>query len=315
MSFYPFDRFRNYEQRNWRETLRGLFYDGSALTRLLLINIAVFLVEWMVECVLSLSGFLFQIPTLKEDGVEWIFNFFACPASFETLLYRPWTLVTSLFLHTNFSHIFFNMLMLLVMGRIFSSYLSDKKLWVTYFLGGISGNLLYMLSYNFFPVFQSVVDNSMALGASGSIMAIMAAITVYRPQHRVSLIFIGSVSMKMLMLVFVIIDILSIDGSNSGGHIAHLGGVLYGVVAALWFLYEGKFRIKWGKSSGEKRKKYATASNFEYNKRPETDEEYNMRKKQQEEYLDFILDKISKNGYPSLTEEEKDFLFHYNKRD
>lgn len=309
---YSQNPFQGYRQRNWKYYLQNFLHQDSAINKLIIINIAVFLIEWIIEIFLNLSGFLFARPTLKAEGVDWILNLLACPASFDTLIRRPWTLITSLFLHVNFGHIFFNMLMLLMTGRIFRSYLSDKQLWITYFLGGICGNLLYMLSYNIFPVFSPVMDQSVALGASGSIMAIMAAITAYRPNHTISLLFIGEVKLKWITLIFVIIDLLSIDGDNPGGHIAHLGGVIYGFISVLFYMK----KIQWGfrKKNTQRKKKYATASNFEYDKRPETDEQYNARKADHQAKIDAILDKISKNGYDSLSKEEKDFLFFASKK-
>lgn len=309
---YQYNPFQSNTQRNWKYYLQNFIQNKSAINKLILINIAVFLVEWIVEIILNLSGFLFSLPNLKENGVEWIIHYFGCPASFETLLFRPWALITSLFLHIDFFHILFNMLMLSVMGKIFCSYLSEKHLWITYIVGGIFGNLFYMVSYNLFPAFQGVISASYAIGASGAIMAIMAAITAQQPNHTLSLLFIGNVKLKWLTCFFIIIDIINIDNGNPGGHLAHLGGVIYGFLSMI-FLKKGT-QFKFRKRKRERKQKYATASNFEYNKRPESDEQYNARKVEEKAKIDAILDKISKNGYDSLTKEEKDFLFFSSKK-
>lgn len=99
---YQYNPFQSNTQHNWKYYLQNFIQSKSAINKLILINIAIFLVEWFVEIILNLSGFLFSLPNLKESGVEWIVHYFGCPASFETLLFSPWALVTSLFLHIDF---------------------------------------------------------------------------------------------------------------------------------------------------------------------------------------------------------------------
>ena len=140
----------------------------------------------------------------------------------------------------------------------------------------------------------------------------MAAITAQQPNHTLSLLFIGNVKLKWLTCFFIIIDIINIDNGNPGGHLAHLGGVIYGFLSMIFFKKETQFKFR--KKKRERKQKYATASNFEYNKRPESDEQYNARKVEEKAKIDAILDKISKNGYDSLTKEEKDFLFFSSKK-
>ena len=115
------------------------------------------------------------------------------------------------------------------------------------------------------------------------------------------------------MIAFVIIDFISIPQGNAGGHIAHLGGVLYGVLSQFFYRnYSQKNRFRKNINDSKKKKKYA--SSYEYAQRPMTDEEFNVRKVKEQKKIDEILDKISKNGYNALTKEEKDFLFNYSKK-
>jgi membrane associated rhomboid family serine protease len=211
-------------------------------------------------------------------------------------------------MHANFWHLFMNMLMLYITGQIFLQYLDRKKLIRTYFLGGIAGNILYMLAYQSFPVFAENLPVSYAVGASGSIMAIMAAITFYRPQHELNLILIGRVKLFWIMIVFIVLDIINIPNGNAGGHIAHLGGVFYGFASQ--YFYRSYTTHKRPKKA--KKQKFATS--YDYSQRPVSDEEYNAQKLKEQQHIDTILDKISKNGYDALSKEEKDFLFHYSKK-
>ncbi|MDL2326846.1 rhomboid family intramembrane serine protease [Bacteroidales bacterium OttesenSCG-928-A14] len=286
------------------------------LNRLIVINIAVYLAIWILAVLIDVFGFLMQNDSIQEVFGKMMLSL-ECPASFQQLLRQPWAIVTSLFMHAGIWHLFVNMLMLYVMGRIFTQFLDDKKLLLTYFLGGIAGNLLYMLAYNAFPVFAADIAQSYAVGASGSIMAIMASITMYRPNYEMNLWIIGRVKLYWIMIFFVILDVLSIQSiqdGNAGGHIAHLGGVLYGCLSQYAYRSKSSTRKKVDFKAKKKKEKYASSAPHDAHWRPMTDEEYNTQKVQEQQKIDQILDKISKNGYDALSKEEKDFLFNYSKK-
>lgn len=304
----PFQR----EPLSFKDFLKHYFKWSSRLTQLIAINIGVFVVILLLKAIFGLIGFLFEIPGLSGFVSQHIVHFFSCPASFSALLFRPWGIFTSLFMHESFWHIFFNMLMLYVIGSQFRLFLNNKQLLITYICGGIFGNLVYMVAYNLFPVFQPVVDSSVAIGASGSIMAIMALISIYRPNHRIRLILLGDVKLIWITLFFVLVDFLSIPKGNAGGHIAHLGGVIYGFFIAPAY-YKKAHLFRKPKRKKKQRMKYATSRNYQPHSRPETDEEFNQRRAENEKKIDIILDKISKHGYDALSKEEKEFLFRQKK--
>jgi hypothetical protein len=221
-----------------------------------------------------------------------------------------------MFLQEDFFHIFFNMIVLYFGGRIFLEYLNERKLLSTYILGGLSGELFYILAFNVFPVFSESVYYSVALGASASVLAILVAAATYVPDYSVVLVLFGKVKLKYLALVVVLIDLLSISRGNAGGHIAHLGGAFWGFIY-IWYFKKGT-DMTLNLSSMNFRKffkyftkpkdttKYDTTAN---EGRPLTDEEYNYRRNNHQEKIDHILDKISKSGYSSLTKDEKELLF------
>lgn len=281
--------------------LKHNFTSGNILTRLIIVNTAVFLIINLFYVL----GFLMQISSI--DPVTWL----AVPASPSFLITKPWTIITYMFTHEQFFHILFNMLTLYFAGLLFSEYLGSGRVLAVYFGGGIAGAILYILSYNIFPVFAPGLHLSVALGASASVMAILVAITTYIPDFTVNLLLFGPVRLKYITIIYVVLDFLNIRSSNAGGHIAHIGGALFG------FLFVISLRKGTDWSKGFNRffdffaKLFQRRSHLKvaYKKKRVSDEDYNTTRASKQKRIDEILDKISKSGYESLTKEEKETLF------
>ena len=305
----------SYNEGSPGRNLREVFLGRNALSRLLLINIVVFIFISIARLII----FLFHAdPTWDEaNTVSRIAYWLSVPASPHELLLRPWTVLTYMFLHENLLHIFFNMLVLYFGGRIFSEYLGGKKLTVTYLIGGLAGAVLYIAAFNIFPVFSDVVEHSVALGASASVLAILVAIATFIPNYTVSLLFLGRIKLKYIAIIFVAIDILSIEKSNPGGHLAHLGGAIWGF-AYILMLKKGVDVAKIFPPIGRFFKnlfKRRPKMRVSYSKKPLTDDEYNTLKAERQKKTDAILDKIARSGYESLTKEEKELLFKASKNE
>jgi len=288
--------------------ITNFFRSKSVLSKIIAVNIVI----WIIVSFISVFGWLFK---MNSDEISYsIITWFAIPADFSALLDRPWTLISYMFLHFDFFHILFNMLWLYWFGTIFLQYFSRNQLLSTYFWGGIFGALLFVISYNSFPVFAENVAGSHALGASAAIMAITAAIAVYVPNYRINLLIFGPVKIWIFALVYFVMDLFMIPIGNSGGHISHIGGALWGVLFAL-SVRSGNdiFTINFEKwmSLFKSKPRFKTTVN---KKRPATDEEFNRQRKANEDEIDHILDKISKYGYSSLTAEEKELLFRKSKK-
>ena len=273
------------------------FKFGNYLTKLLYINIAVYVL-------VSLSRLFVFLMHFENQGIYYILNYLMLPANLETLKYQPWTPITYMFTHEEIFHIVFNMLWFYWFGKIFIDYLSSKKLLYTYVIGGLFGALFYILAFNLFPAFQDIVSVSKALGASAAVIAVVVTISFYVPEYRMNVLFIGQVKLKHIALFTIIIDFLSIASENSGGHIAHLGGAFYGICYCLLLRQP---RLKFPSFRLPKFKSNKTF--FNKNVREMSDEEYNYRKAQLQKEIDRILDKISKQGYESLSKKEKETLF------
>lgn len=282
--------------------IKKTFGKANSLSRLIYINAIVFLVFLVFEII----SFLFNNPDIEAA----VLHLFAIPASLKTLLVRPWTLITYMFTHKDIWHILFNMLWLYWFGKIFLDYLDQRKLVAIYFLGGISGAIVYVLSFNIFPAFTGMVHDSVAIGASASVMAIVISTAAYIPDYSINLFLLGRIKIKYIALAIFILTSFMDFSVNSGGKLAHMGGALFG------FLYILNLRKGKDIAKGFNRIIDFLATLFKPRKkmkvsykRPVTDYEYNKIKSDRQLKINQILDKISKGGYDSLTKEEKEFLF------
>jgi len=286
---------------DWIKKIKNFFKTNDALTGLIAVNLAVFVLYHFVKLFYVLFAVNFPFDS-------WL----AVPADTDTLIRRPWTLITYMFFHQGIFHILFNMLWLYWFGKIFRMYFSEWQLVNVYILGGWTGALFYVLSYNVFPAFATDRYFALLLGASAGVLAVVMAIACYVPKYTINLLFFGRVKLMTIALITIVIDIVSISASdNSGGHIAHLGGAFFGYIFAInihkrkditaWF---GRF-CAWIGSFFKPKPKLKVA----YKRPPVDDREYNRQRNENQQEIDRILDKISKGGYESLTRKEKETLF------
>jgi membrane associated rhomboid family serine protease len=283
--------------------IKNTFKKGNSLNRLIYINIGVFL----IITIIGIFGYLLVNPDISSFTIR----FLSVPSSLNTLLVKPWTLLTYMFTHKELLHILVNMLWLWWFGNIFLEYLDQKKLVAVYVLGGLAGALMYVLSYNIFPAFAQVVEESIPLlGASASVMAIVVAIAAYVPDYTVSLFLFGRIKIKYIaVLIFIFTSVIDFS-ANSGGKLAHIGGAIFGYFYTVSYR-RGKDPVKWFNNIADRVAalfKPSKKMKVTYKRRAD-DYEYNMKKVERQEQVNKILDKISKGGYDSLTKEEKDMLF------
>ena len=293
------------------DDIKFSFRSGNMITRLIIINVAVSLVFLLLRSLLGGD------PALQSSFVR----FLAIPGNPMSLLLKPWTIITHMFIHGGLWHLLWNMLFLYWFGRIVGDMIGDHRILPLYFLAGIVGAVAYIFSYQ---LFQGV--GGYALGASAAVMGIVVAAGAIAPDYIMRLILIGDVRLKYIVLFVIIIDIIGATGSsNTGGHIAHLGGALFG------FFYVRQLRqgidlteplSRWLKRISGFFKELTGSkprSNLNVQYRAKTKRQTTKTKSSKEdmpfqEKLDKILDKIKESGYESLTEEEKEFLFLASKK-
>ena len=280
---------------NILDNLKYRFKHAGVVEKLIYVNLAVFLLVFITNT----FGFLFQSKT--NFIVEW----FALPANFNDFITRPWTLITYGFLHTSFLHILLNLIALFYVGYLFQQYFTPKQLLSFYLLGTVFGGIIFIASYNFFPALQNVAHNSVLLGASAGISAIFIGIATYMPNYELKFPLIGFVKLWVLACIWVAIDIIQIPAGNAGGHLAHIGGALFG------FFYVRS-------ASNKELDIFESIKKFFTKKEPTLKTVYKSgnktpknkaNKTQNQQDIDAILDKISKSGYDTLSKSEKEFLF------
>jgi rhomboid family protein len=272
--------------------------------KLIAINVLIFIVNGLLT---------FLLRTDEDIIVRW----FQLPKDFFDFLTQPWSILSYSFFHGGLSHIFWNMLVLYFVGRIFLNLFDGKRFLNVYFLGVILGGLFFMVSYNIFPAFFEV--NAALIGASAGVRAILIFICAYIPNQEVRLIFFN-IKLWYIGAFVVLADLIQIPyGINAGGQLAHLGGALLGYVYARQLfkgkdIGEGFSKLMDGIANLFKHtEKKAPLKTVYRKKKRTTNSKVDYKKESHQRKIDSILDKISKSGYESLSKEEKDFLFKAGK--
>lgn len=274
----------------WRDFKFHFFQSGGVSSFYIGLNIVIFVLVSLASIVCFFAGSAGLIQEL-------VANYFSFPSYPSLWLSRCYTLITYQFFHLDFLHILFNMLWLYWMGRLFLDFMKPRQFHFVYIGGGILGAVFFALIVNIVPQFAPLRGLPL-IGASAAVMAIFAAITTLIPNYSLQLLFIGQIKIKYLLAVYVLLDLIAVQGFD-GGSIAHLGGAIFGFLYVkllqsgndLTFLFKRKPKMKVVKN--EQPKKSAAGVN--------------------QKEVDAILDKISKSGYDKLTKEEKEILFKASK--
>lgn len=264
---------------------------NSAIRQIIMINLGAFIFTVFVGVIARLSGF----------APEELLTYFYIPSNLGKLIIRPWTLLTNIFFHAGFWHLLGNMILLYFIGRILEDFMDFKKIWKIFLYGGISGAMLFVISYNIFPVFNEVVGYKKLLGASGGVTSILVATGTFLPRYQIRPFGLFNVELRWVALFFVFRDLYMFPVSdNTGGLFAHIGGAIFGLIFIL-------------NLQGKITKPNLNQTSFFWDKK--RDERMrgpiitDKKPKPNQDEIDAILDKISQSGYDSLSKNEKDVLF------
>lgn len=284
----------------------------SGLIRLILLNVFLYAGLSIFYLVCSFGSWL---TTYYE-----VLNFFTLPADPSKLLFRPWTLLTYGFSHTDFFHILSNMLMLYWFGIILKDLYRSRRVVAVYVWGVLTGGICYLLFANLVPGFSSLTHGHL-IGASAGVYAVTVATATLAPDYVMHLLLIGPVRIKYIAAVALFLSFIGTASQNAGGNLAHLGGGLMGYLFVVnmrrgrdWSLpvtavvesVSGLFQRKRSTIRVSHRKEtvggYSRRTSSSYADEPD------------QQTIDAILDKISEYGYDKLTPEEKQTLFKASQR-
>ncbi|MDA0731948.1 MAG: rhomboid family intramembrane serine protease [Bacteroidetes bacterium] len=307
------------------EDIKKSWTAGGMLYKLIWVNVGVFVL-------LNLAfGFTKLTGIQLSENVSGGFSLFAT-TDLPTLLYRPWSILTHMFAHKEIFHLLFNMMLLWWMGRMYVSVVGSRRLLSTYIMGGLAGFIIYALSVNILPGL-SMEEVSFAYGASAAIMAIFTATATLNPTKRIPFFLFGSVELKYIAIGYVLFDYFGImgdSGHETGGRIAHLGGAAFGYFLIV-YSRKGINIVRWleviidmimssipTSSSNSFSKRFSFTKSIrkkpKVTRPPKSDDDFNSERKDREDRLDLILEKISRHGYDHLSKEEKKFLFTQSKK-
>ena len=290
----------------------------TVVKHLLIINILMFLATFTFE--------RFNIDLTNILGLHF----------FKASDFRIYQIITYMFMHANFGHLFFNMFALWMFGNTLENIWGSKRFLLFYLVCGIGAGLCQELvqyieyvtklsDYATVNTGSQIIPMAAYLnmmntvGASGAIYGLLLAFGMMFPDSRIYLYFLFPIKAKWFVIGYAVLELLlGIGGADNVAHFAHLGGMLFGLLLILYWRKhpagpDKDFRkLKDIFQSWKNRKKYTPYEEVR-DEVPRSDEEYNYQKAQRERDIDAILDKVAKSGYDSLTKEEKEFLFKNSK--
>ena len=280
---------------------------GGVANKLIYWNVGLFAIPYL------LNG-IFGLMQINKNA----FDFISLASNPAEILWKPWSLITYGFFHFGFFHIFFNMLILNFSSRLFLTYFTSKQLLSLYFSGLLFSGIIYIICYYLFPSLSNL--HVTLIGASGTIMAIFFAVATFNPLMEIRLMFIGNVKIWHIAFVYLILDLIQLPLENTGGHIAHLGGALFGYIfvkqiqsgtdITSWFTaILDYFSNVFSSNKNSFKKIHRNPKPVNNNNSSSKVAATIITKDKKQQQIDEILDKISKSGYDSLSSSEKEFLF------
>ena len=307
-------------QSIWDDVKRE-FQHGNMVTRIIIVNITVFIL-------VNIGKLILRSPIGGNGAFEDFLHFFCMSPDWKFLITHPWTPFTSIVLHEDFGHVFWNMLSFYWFGRVVGDLLGNHRILPLYILGGLAGGLVYFIAANLHMMGLGH-SGEFALGASAAVMAMMACAAYIAPDYIFNVLLIGPVRLKYIALVLILLDLTAIaDRDNTGGHLAHLGGVVFGLLFAsqlqkgndwakpvekIIAFFQHFFQPKTLSPKNNYAKNNARQG-FKTQKDASKTKKTDNKQTDEQSQLDIILDKIKQKGYDSLTQVEKDFLFNASKK-
>ncbi|MGB9665419.1 MAG: rhomboid family intramembrane serine protease [Ignavibacteria bacterium] len=297
----------SYNDRYYRPSLFGGFsFFPPVIKYLMFINGLVYLLQ------VFLGQFYFTDDFGRVHTLErYMIKYFALMPIGEG--FKVWQIITFQFMHGSFSHILFNMLYLWMFGTELENVWGSRRFLIYYLTCGIGAGFTQLFLS---PIFEGAVGPT--VGASGGIYGLLMAYALLFPRRPIYLYFFIPIPAMYLIGFMILIELFSVGDLSLTAHLAHIGGAFIGL---LYILIERRFKFSIDGLIDEilyrRKMKFYKATNSHYKDVEfyEIDEETHKKGSEiEQEEIDRILDKISKYGYQSLTDEEKRILFEASKK-
>jgi membrane associated rhomboid family serine protease len=306
-----------YTERQFKERMT-LGQSDNALMKLIAITLIMFVGLAFMKAVWYVTYEKNEVlPHFKKE----ILDLFIMPADVDKLLSKPWTLITHMFVHTSVWEVFANMLWLWSFGYIMQDLTGNKKIIPIFIYGALAGAIAFIVAYNFVPALKPQLAFATDMGAAAGVMAVAIATTMVSPNYRIFPMIRGGIPLWVLTIFYILSNVFTISVTDTANIMLHLAGALIG------FLYIFSLRqgYDWGgwmnnffdwvnnlfnpnkpkKGKSIKDELFYKASSAPYKKTP------NLTQQR----VDEILDKINKQGYSFLTDEEKELLKRASKEE
>ncbi len=179
--------------------------------------------------ILAICVIVFFI-SLTPPGYAFVSNYLALNPDY--LLQRPWTIITYMFVHANFDHLFWNMLFLFFFGVELERRVGETRFLAIYILSGIVAALAQML-----------ISSGGLVGASGALYGVLGCLAIIAPEIRVLLFFILPLSIRWAVVLYALVDFASIGTADNIAHMAHIAGLFVGL--AFGYALRGKPRFQY----------------------------------------------------------------------
>jgi len=257
-----------------------------------------------IRTIISINVVVFIIQALGGQTVnEFMIHYFAFDPEWTVALFQPWRLVTYMFLHGGVFHILFNMLWLWWMGRSVEETLGPRTFTVLYMGSGIGGAILDI-------VFAPLLGVNFVIGASGAVFGVMVGFAFMFPRAPIMLFLLPPIEARYVVAGLIALDVIFVGSADHTARIVHLGG------AAIGYLL-----MKLQYSGYNLSEVINKMEHFWYDMKPRRQVSHmssvsdaDVIEEVEQSELDHILEKISKEGYDSLTDEEKRKLFELSKK-
>ena len=284
-------------QTSIMQDLKGFIKSGNMVTKLILINLA-------------FTALLFLVNAISGRDVV---RYFLVSDNFMWDITHPWVFFTHLFISNNLMDLIWNMLILYWFGSIIGDMIGDDKVLPVYIMGGVFGAIVYILFMNI----TGIAGFRFIAGSNTSVLAITVASAVLVPNYNMRLLLIGNVSLKIVVIIYVLLQLVYAYTGYNDILYSLIGGVVFGWLYIYSISKPWRLDLKFNNIFEKIKQLFSFSKKYKQNKNLSVKykskgayfEKKSKSKAEFDRKLDDILKKIKESGYESLTESEKEFLF------